>query len=114
MTDDGRIFTYEEALEMFPVVREITTTAIAQIEAIVNRVQSPDEMGRRKSEIQSAMDDIVQAWSDELKSLGCETKGMWLVDWDSGAGYYCWKYPEETIGHFHEYEAGFAGRVPVN
>jgi len=114
MTAADRTFTYEEALEMFPLVRELTTTAIAQIEAIVNRVQSRDEMERRKDEIQSAIDSIVQAWSDELQSMGCETKGMWLVDWDSGAGYYCWKYPEETIGHFHEYEDGFAGRVPVN
>ena len=24
-----------------------------------------------------------------------------------------WRYPEETIGHFHSYEDGFAGRMPI-
>jgi hypothetical protein len=38
---------------------------------------------------------------------------VWLVDWDSGAGYYCWRYPEESLGHFHGYQEGFAGRVPI-
>ena len=48
-----------------------------------------------------------------MRSLGLEIKGLWLVDFDSGAGYYCWKYPEPAIDHFHGYEEGFAGRLPL-
>ena len=44
--------------------------------------------------------------------MGLEIKGLWLVDFDSGAGYYCWKYPESSLGHFHGYDEGFSGRVP--
>ena len=31
-----------------------------------------------------------------------------------GEGYYCWSYPEETIGHYHGYDEGFAGRIPIH
>jgi hypothetical protein len=98
----------------FPRVRDLTATAIRQIEALVNRVQSREEMERRKPEIQEAIDTIVRKWAAEITALGCEVKGLWLVDWDSGDGYYCWRYPEDTISHFHSYEDGFAGRVPIN
>ena len=57
--------------------------------------------------------ELVAKWARELTDLGLEIKGLWLVDFDSGAGYYCWKYPEKDLGHFHSYEEGFAGRVPL-
>ena len=37
-----------------------------------------------------------------------------LVDWDSGDGYYCWRFPEAAIAFFHTYDEGFAGRIPIN
>lgn len=112
-TRSRRHFSYEEALALFPVVRDRTDAAVRQIEALVNQVQSRDEMELRKEELESAYRSIVERWTEEIESLGCEVKGVWLVDWDSGDGYYCWRYPEPTLAHFHGYEEGFAGRVPV-
>ena len=54
-----------------------------------------------------------RGWARELTALGLEIKGLWLVDFDSGAGYYCWKYPEPALDHFHGYDEGFTGRVPL-
>ncbi len=113
MPGPRRIFSYEEALATFPRVRELTERAVQQIEALVNRLQSRDELEERKAELDEAVRGIVQAWAAEVSALGCEIKGMWLVDWDSGDGYYCWRYPEESLAHFHSYEEGFAGRVPI-
>jgi hypothetical protein len=42
--------------------------------------------------------------------MGCEVKGLWLVDFDNGEGYYCWQYPESNLEYFHGYTEGFAGR----
>jgi hypothetical protein len=53
-------------------------------------------------------------WAQQVQSLGAEVKGLWLVDWDSGDGYFCWRFPEETLAFFHTYEEGFAGRLPIN
>ena len=113
-TRGRRIFSYEEALALFPVVRDLTDAAVRQVEALVNRVQSRDDAETREEEIQASYENIVAAWAAEVVSLGCEVKGLWLVDWDSGDGYYCWRYPEQTVGHFHTYDEGFDGRVPVN
>ncbi len=50
---------------------------------------------------------------NEVQSLGLEAKGLWLVDFDNGEGYYCWCYPEETVAHYHGYEDGFRGRTRI-
>ena len=107
-------FSYEDALASFPLVRDLTADAVRQVEAIVNRVQSREEMERRREELEKAVETVIQSWAAEVIELGCTVKGLWLVDWDSGDGYYCWKYPEESIAYFHSYEDGFAGRVPIN
>ncbi len=114
MSDGKRVFTYEEALATFPTVRDLTAAAIRQIESLVNQVQSRDEMEERRDDLATAVQGIVQSWAADVGHLGCEVKDLWLVDWDNGGGYYCWRYPEETLSYFHSYEDGFAGRVPIN
>ena len=111
---EKRIFTYEEALEIFPEVRRLTAEAVGGIEAMVNALQSREEMEARKAEMEDACRGVVDDWTRQVRDLGCETKGLWLVDWDCGVGYYCWRYPEASLGHFHDYDQGFASRVPIN
>lgn len=110
---EHRTFTYEEALDSFPKVEHVTEIAVRQIEALVSRIRSRDELANRRSELEEAYRQIVESWSHEVNRLGCVTKGLWLVDWDSGDGYYCWRYGEATIGHFHGYDDGFSGRIAI-
>jgi hypothetical protein len=109
-----RIFSYDEAISTFPVVRDVTAAAVRQLEALVNTVASRDEMESRRDELEKAREKIVRLWAQEVSSVGCEVKGLWLVDWDSGDGYYCWRFPEQTISFFHAYEEGFSSRLPIN
>ena len=48
-----------------------------------------------------------------MEALGVEVKGPWLVDFDSGAGYYCWRWPEEELAYFHAYDEGFHHRTRI-
>ena len=114
MEPDERIFTYEEALDTFPAIRDLTDRAIHQIRALYNGIQSRDEMERRQNELEAATSEVIEVWTEEVSSVGCLVKGLWLVDWDCGNGYYCWRYPEASIGHFHGYDDGFDGRMPIN
>lgn len=108
-----RIFSYEEALESFPAVRDLTAAAQRRIEALVNQIPSRDRLEAHREELEGEVARIVEAWAVEVTALGCEVKGLWLVDWDSGDGYYCWKHPEQSVAHFHGYDEGFSGRVPI-
>ena len=109
-----RIFTYDEALSTFPLVRDLTTAAVRQIEALTHGIGSREELDARREDLEEAEERIVSAWAREVAAVGCEVKGIWLVDWDSGDGYYCWRYPEQSISFFHTYDEGFAGRIPIN
>jgi regulator of sirC expression with transglutaminase-like and TPR domain len=97
---ERKVFTLEEAKSLLPRVRELTEEAA-------------DRYGRLTAEMEVERRELVSEWARELTSLGLEIKGLWLVDFDSGAGYYCWKYPEKDLAHFHSYEEGFGGRVPL-
>lgn len=94
------IFTYEEAAALLPEIRELTEEAYLKVEAqgdgASDRVQK-----------------IVVAWAEAMIGKGLEVKGLWLVDFDNGSGYYCWKYPESGLLFYHSYEDGFGGRVRI-
>ena len=113
MKQATRIFTYEEALDTFPFVRDLTASAVQGVQALYSRIQSQEELERRREELEAATNSIVESWAEEIHTLGCEVKGLSLVDWDCGDGYYCWKYPEDSISFFHGYKDGFQGRVPL-
>lgn len=96
-----RIFSYEQATALLPEVARITSEAVERLEQIVT--EEPAEYER-----------VVTEWAESILDLGVEVKGLWLVDFDSGGGYYCWKHPEPALEYFHGYEEGFGGRVKLN
>ncbi|HYO75993.1 MAG TPA: DUF2203 family protein [Thermoanaerobaculia bacterium] len=96
-----RIFTYEEAIELLPEVQRLTAEAAERVDAMDS--DDPNDYQR-----------IVSEWAEAVMARGIEVKGLWLIDFDSGAGYYCWKYPEPALEHFHGYDEGFGGRVKLN
>jgi hypothetical protein len=113
MSPSGRVFTYDEALSLFPLVRERTAAAVREIDelAVALGTNAPGDAEIADSE--GVFRDVVDRWSREVESLGCQVKGLWLVDWDAGDGYFCWKHPEPALAHFHGYEEGFAARLPI-
>ncbi len=64
-----------------------------------------------------ALDERIQAvvhrWAREMEALGLEVKGLWLVDFDNGSGYYCWRWPERALEHYHGYDEGFDRRIRI-
>ena len=100
---DRKLFTLEQARSLLPSIRERTAEAVSRYV----QLGGGGESGERERQ------SILAEWAREIAALGVEIKGPWLVDFDSGAGYYCWKYPERALEYFHGYEEGFAGRLPL-
>lgn len=107
-----RIFALDEANELLPIVRRITQSVCEDVKRF--NVQLTLMKDREKAK---GIEDNIQAafndWQKKIRKLGCEAKGMWLVDFDNGEGYYCWHYPETTIDYFHGYFDGYQGRMKV-
>lgn len=110
---DPRVFSLAEAQGLFPLVRGITQRAAEALAPVQRQLKV---LPRRTAELQAAearYQTIVNAWMNKMRRLGLVVKGLWLVDFDTGDGYLCWKYPELKLGHYHGYDEGFAGRRPL-
>ena len=111
----GRIFTLDEARAMMPQVRATTEpvyTLAASLAEELNQAEEADDEARAEA-LRERLQTLVQSWQQSMQDLEAEVKGLWLVDFDSGDGYWCWAFPEEELSHWHSYEEGFGGRVPV-
>ncbi len=100
---EARVFRFDEAKTLLPRVLEITSEAVLRYARLSDPGLESDDV----------REGIVRDWAQDIVSLGLVIKGLWLVDFDSGAGYYCWKYPEASLEFFHGYDEGFAGRLPL-
>ncbi|MFY9269229.1 MAG: DUF2203 domain-containing protein [Candidatus Manganitrophaceae bacterium] len=108
-----KTFTYEQALSLFPLVQKMTTEAVQEVNVLGAQIYAlrDDEETKKRYEKKQAL--IVNRWVQKIEALGCDVKGLWLVDFDNGEGYYCWQYPEANLDYFHGYAEGFSGRAKL-
>jgi hypothetical protein len=111
--EERPIFTLTEARELLPRVKHMTAEAVRRAEMLASQLQNIADDDPEHATLSAALRDVVNRWADELQTLGAEPKGLWLVDFDNGEGYYCWCYPEPGITHYHGYSDGFAGRMKI-
>jgi hypothetical protein len=111
--ESRRLFTLAEARELLPSVQELTADAARQAEALADAIDAIDENDPQRKVLGAELKMIVDDWAARIRDLGLEAKGLWLVDFDNGEGYYCWQHPEPSLSHYHEYEDGFAGRMKI-
>lgn len=118
-------FTLEQANRALAFVSRVVAD-IVRVHKQVTDLQGKLETGRSSKaqelserELASALDRL-QAFVDELHTVGCELKDyqMGLVDFvgrHQGRDIYlCWRLGENRINYWHELHTGFAGRQPVS
>jgi hypothetical protein len=105
-----RVFTFAEAQGLLPEVRALTAAAYERVEALRGRI----EHGEEKAPLEAEANAVINEWSEAVQARGVEVKGLWLIDFDNGSGYYCWRWPETSLGFYHSYDEGFAGRMRIN
>jgi len=112
----ARVFTLDEAQRLMPRVKAITKPVFQLASSLAEELQTADdaEDTERAEELRERLQSLVESWAEAIRELGPEVKGLWLVDFDSGDGFWCWAYPEEDLEHWHGYEEGFSARVPLS
>jgi hypothetical protein len=113
MADQPRSWSLAAAREIAVEVRRITAGAVAAVEALEARREEVARDTARRTALERELAQAVSAWVRAMEALGVEVKGRWLVDFDNGTGYYCWRWPETNLGYFHGYEEGFEERVRI-
>ncbi|WP_422926442.1 DUF2203 domain-containing protein [Singulisphaera sp. PoT] len=128
-----RYFSVEEANRTLPLVRAIVTDIVQQwhtvnelkqrLTAVMGERKRPsgdiysEEFAQSQSEME-AEEEKLASYIEELTKLGVELKGPdGLCDFysmmDGREVYLCWRLGEPEVGHWHELNAGFAGRKPL-
>lgn len=107
---DPRIFALDEARELFPLVRRITADAYEELQPVKQRLRKMMSTDPRIVQVEKSYEEIVKRWVSKMERLGLVVQGLWLVDFDTGDGYLCWKYPELKINHFHDYTEAVSDR----
>ncbi len=128
-----KIFSVQEAEETLPLVRRIVTDltaefphwrgAVAEYEMISGSATAADG----EAEPLAAAHEKVMVHAErinsclkELEQIGCIFKGFenGLVDFyalkEDRLVFLCWRMGEQHISHWHEVDAGFDGRQPID
>lgn len=127
----ARLFTIEQANATLPLVRAITTDLANLARDVVDRRHRlglltagrelkkgdpySDELAQIEKDLQRDGQRL-QEFVNELRELGVEPKGAvdGLIDFpaemDGRIVLLCWKLGEPEVLHWHELDAGYAGR----
>ncbi len=109
-----KVFSLEKANELLPIIRRICQQYSTVVDRLVHQLSHQGHKDRDKiEEIEESIEHNIQAWNRKIKQLGVHPKGLWIVDFDSGDGYFCWKYPEPIILYWHGYNDGFSKRISI-
>lgn len=109
-----RKFSLEEARTLLPLIYRLTEDSVKEVKVLMNRIDAFSEKNNPSIEIlESNVNVIIESWQNKVHKLGGNPKGLWMADFDNGEGYFCWKYPETEINHWHGYQDGYSGRITI-
>jgi hypothetical protein len=124
-------FTPDQATQMLPLVRRIVEDIVVAVGKWRQRVgefelltaavttTKPDPRALELEREASALAAEIDRYVRELTALGIELKDYetGLVDfpaeWDGRPVYLCWRLGEPSVQFWHEIDAGFVGRRPL-
>lgn len=107
---EPRVFNLAEAQELFSLVRSITQTAFEELVPMRKQLETMIPSNPQLPAMERRYEVIVKRWVSKMERLGLRVKGLWVVDFDTGDGYLCWKYPELKLSHYHDYSQSFSDR----
>jgi hypothetical protein len=107
-------FSLADAQHIIAIIKKFTSRYKSEVNHKINQLEAFGVDERESTaRIESEVEKLIEEWNSKVKRLGAAPKGLWIVDVDSGDGYFCWKYPENEIKYWHDYKSGYTGRRPL-
>lgn len=103
-----RRFTEEEAENLLPTVKRITTQAAAEASKIEEQLRFIPREEPIFKRLAADLDLVIRRWAIKVKKLGLRPSGMWIVDFDAGEGWFSWRLGDEHVSYFSSPGAEFA------
>ncbi|MFA5811483.1 MAG: DUF2203 family protein [bacterium] len=100
-----RTFSEEEALALLPVVRRITERVASEVESLQEQLRFVPHDEPMHKRLYSQVEMEIRRWAIKISKLGCEPRGIWLVDFDAGDGWFAWRLGDERLAFFHAHDA---------
>jgi hypothetical protein len=130
-----KFFTVKEAEQLIPKLEQILEGLMEnkrsameigqelarmeeQLRSSEGHSVEPSEYVNKRTEMEFLV-RIINEGLEAIEDMGAHPKDLdlGLVDFpavlDGNSVLLCWKYGEKTIGYYHGYEEGFAGRKPI-
>lgn len=124
-----KLFTIETANQALVLVRRVVEDTVTAYRNLMALRTEHDELQRENGDPAVIEDlqrrvgekvSILNGLEAELREIGCQLK-----DWSGGLVDFpaklegrlillCWKLGEDEVRHWHEWDAGFSGRRPVD
>jgi hypothetical protein len=113
-----KIYTPELAMRSLPLVRRMAEDlrdVAEEIRAVRLRKPASSEDAEREADLERRLAALMA----EFDALGIEVKDPFrgLIDFRARRGqrevYLCWCLGEDRVSHWHELDAGFSGRQPI-
>ncbi|MDC0980434.1 DUF2203 family protein [Bdellovibrionales bacterium] len=109
------IFCKKDADQVLLVLSGITAKYSCAVEALITRLETLNsDQTELIKELEGEINSYIKSWHIKVRKLGGEPKGLWLIDFDCGDGYFCWQYPEPEVLFWHGYQDGFSKRISLS
>lgn len=123
-----RYFTIDQANRALALVRRVAEDVVQQYRRVVEkqeeleRLEDKDKVEAANEARDQLVDEVdkLQRLFEELNEVGVELKepSIGLLDFPAMHKgreiYLCWKVGEGNVSHWHELDAGYAGRQPAD
>ncbi len=104
-----RPWTREQIHAVLPALAGVTRRAAIGVARRLERLarwESPDDL--------AAIDRQVQQWFDDVRRLGGEPRGLWLVEFRGLGGWFGWREGDDDLTLYRPHGAPPAERAPLH
>ncbi|MGH7162065.1 MAG: DUF2203 domain-containing protein [Planctomycetota bacterium] len=121
-----RLYTADKANRTLPYVRGIVREMAERYKKLQELSRCHNAIPRDDAKARASLKEEIRRESSELHDCQEELLGIGVVlkDYETGLVDFpaelngrpillCWKLGEESVGHWHETDTGFAGRRPI-